>query len=400
MMISVDEAYKTVLEHVRTQPPMTVDINRAAGLCLAEDVASDIDMPPFDKSAMDGYAVVAKDATVGAELNVIENLAAGYVPMKTVKKRQSSKIMTGASIPPGADAVVKVEDTQELEGGCVMIMKRAKKWLNICKRAEDFEAGKVVLKKGTALRPQEIGILAMVGAQDVDVFSSPTVAIMSTGDELVKINKTPRPGQIRDSNSFSLAAQARQTGAQVKLLGSATDRKGKILSLVKKGLKNDILLISGGVSVGERDIVVDTLREAGVEIFFHKVAIRPGKPIVFGRREDTLVFGLPGNPVATFVNFELFVRPSIRRMMGFQDIGRTILKARMEKGLYRKRTRREYRPALLRMVDGRFYVTPVKWHGSADLLGATRGNSLLILPERTESISPGDEVDVMVTGEI
>lgn len=401
MMIGVDEAYRIIQENVSALPPRTVGIKEAAGYCLAEDVVSDIDMPPYEKSAMDGYAVIAEDAVPGAELEMIENIAAGYVPTKTVRRGQVSKIMTGASVPPGADSVIKVEETEALGTGRVRLLKEVKWGANICITGEDFKACDIVLKEGKELRPQEIGVLAMVGAKRVKVFSTPRLGIISTGDELVGINKKPRAGQIRDSNSYSLYAQAVQTRAHVELLGSARDKKIEILSLLKKGLRRDIVLLTGGVSVGEYDIVVDVLQEAGVEIFFHKVALRPGKPIVFGRSKQTLVFGLPGNPVATYVNFELFVRPTIRRMMGFEDENaqRMVIKAELEVDIARKRTRREYRPACLRMDSGRFYVAPVEWHGSADLLGATRGNSLLILPEDKNPLSSGDEVDVMVTGE-
>lgn len=399
-MIGVDEAYRIVLENVSTLPPKTVDIRDAVGLCLADDVVSDIDMPPFDKSAMDGFAVIAENTAVGAELEVVENVAAGFLPQKTVGGSQSSKIMTGASIPQGADSVIKVEDTEGLDGGRVRLLKQVRKGENICRKGEDFKSGQVVLERGKALRPQEIGVLAMVGVQKVKVFSPPKVGIISTGDELVGIGHKPKAGQIRDSNSYSLAAQAKRLHAEVEFLGSARDKKSDILPLVKKGLKRDILLMTGGVSMGECDLVVDVLQDASVGVFFHKVALRPGKPIVFGKKYKTLVFGLPGNPVATYVNFELFVRPAIRKMMGFEDVCRTIIKAQMETKLSRKRARREYRPARLRMEDGRFYVAPVEWHGSADLLGTTRGNSLLIIPEQTESISPGDEVEVMVTGEL
>lgn len=399
MMIGVAEAYRIVLDNVSTLPTKAVDIRDAVGFCLAEDIESDIDMPPFDKSAMDGYAVIAEDSTDGTELLVIENITAGTIPLKTVGKGQSSKIMTGVSIPPGANSVIKVEDTEELDNGRIRIKKRVKKGENICRKGEDFKAWQVVLEKGKILRPQEIGVLAMVGVQKVKVFSAPRVGIISTGDELIKVGHKPKAGQIRDSNSYSLAAQVKQTLAVVEFLGCARDEKSKILPLIKKGLKRDVLILTGGVSMGEYDLVVDALQDAGVDIFFHKVAIRPGKPIVFGKKQKTAVFGLPGNPVATYVNFELFVGPAIRKMMGFTDVRRTIVKAQLEVELSRKRARREYRPARLRMADGKFYVAPVEWHGSADLLGATRGNSLLIIPEETDKIPQGGEVEVMVTGE-
>ena len=209
-MIGVDEAYRIIQENVGALPPRTVGIMEAAGYCLAEDVVSDIDMPPYEKSAMDGYAVIAEDAVPGAELEMIENIAAGYVPTKTVRRGQVSKIMTGASVPPGADSVIKVEETEALGTGRVRLLKEVKWGANICITGEDFKAGDIVLKKGKELRPQEIGVLAMVGAKKVKVFSSPRLGIISTGDELVGINKKPRAGQIRDSNSYSLYAQAVQ----------------------------------------------------------------------------------------------------------------------------------------------------------------------------------------------
>lgn len=398
-MIGVEEACRIVLDNVSTLPVKMVDIRDAVGFCLAEDIESDIDMPPFDKSAMDGYAVIAEDSATGTELEVVENITAGTMPVNTVGKGQSSKIMTGASVPPGADSVIKVEDTEELDGGRITLKKRVKKGENICKKGEDFKAWQVVLEKGKTLRPQEIGVLAMVGVKKVKVFSAPRVGIVSTGDELIQVGRKLKAGQIRDSNSCSLTAQVKQTQAVVEFLGSARDKKREILSLVKKGLKRDVLILTGGVSMGEYDLVVDVLQDAGVDIFFHKVALRPGKPIVFGKSHKTAVFGLPGNPVATYVNFELFVRPAIRKMMGFRNVHRTIVKAQLETEVSRKRTRREYRPALLRMEDGKFYVAPVEWHGSADLLGTTRGNSLLVLPEGTEKILPANEVEAMVTEE-
>lgn len=400
-MISVEEAYRIVLENVSTLPPIRVNIKEASGFCLAEDVVSDIDMPPFDKSAMDGYAVIAEDAlSTPVELEIVESIAAGFLPQKGTGRGQSAKIMTGAAIPRGADAVIKVEDTESLEDGRVRLLRSVRKGENICIKGEDFQAGQVVLRKGTALRPQEIGVLAMVGIEKVMVFPAPRVGIIATGDELVEIGRKPAPGQIRDSNSYCLAAQAKELRAEVEFLGTAGDKKQEIIPLVKKGLKKDVLLLTGGVSMGEYDLVVDVLKVLSINTFFEKVSLRPGKPVVFGKKYKTVIFALPGNPVSTYVTFELFVRPALRKMMGFGSLSRPTVKAEMEGDISRKRRRREYRPACLRIEDGRFRVCPVEWHGSADLLGTTKANSLLIVPEETEELSPGMEVEVMITGEL
>lgn len=399
-MITVEEACRIVLDNVKVLPPKVVDIRAATGLCLAENVSSDMDMPPFDKSAMDGYAVIAEDTlNPPASLSVVERIAAGFAPTRRLETGQASKIMTGAAIPAGADSVIKVEDTEELNNGQVKLLKRVKKGENVCWKGEDFQAGQVVLKRGSTLRPQEIGVLAMVGVKKVKVFSPPKVGIISTGDELVDISRRPGMGQIRDSNSYGLAAQVSQLQAEAGFLGNARDDRRAIIPLVKKGMKKDVLLLTGGVSMGEYDLVVDVLKELGINIFFQRVALRPGKPVVFGKRGETVVFALPGNPVSTYVTFELFVRPAMRKMMGYSSLSRPKVRAQLGVEVLHKRTRREYRPALLEVKDGRFYVTPVEWHGSADLLGTTRGNSLLIIPEDTEKLSTGQEVEVMLTGE-
>ena len=333
-MINVDEAYRIILENIGTLPIQEVNIKGAVGLCLAEDAVSDIDMPPFDKSSMDGYAVIAED-TISAsgqpvELDVIEGVAAGQMPKKKVERGQATKIMTGAALPQGADAVIKVEDTEPMQGNKVRLLRGMKKGENVSPRGEDFQAGQVVIKRATALRPQEIGILAMIGMGKVKVYSSPKVGISSTGDELVEVGRKPIGGQIRDSNSHCLAAQVSLTRAEVECFGTARDDRKSLIHMIKKGLRKDLLILTGGVSMGECDLVVGVLKELGVNLFFEKVAMKPGKPIVFGKHYKTAVFALPGNPVATYVSFELFVRPAIRKMMGFTQLSRTIVKAQLE----------------------------------------------------------------------
>ena len=397
-MISVDTAVKIVTDVTEPLSAKTVPFESALGLCLAEDVRSDIDMPPFDRSAMDGYAVIAED-TVRApiELTVIEDIAAGYMPTIKVMCGQASKIMTGAAVPEGADAVVKVEETEDLSANNrVKILRAIDRGRNISKMGEDMKVGQVVLHKGMPIRPQEIGILATVGKARVEVFPTPTVGIISTGTELVDVESKPSTAQIRNSNGYSLAAQARRLKVDIEILGIVKDTKEDISRIMHRGLQKDILILSGGVSMGEYDLVGDVMKDLNTQIYFEKVALRPGKPVIFGKKDKTLIFALPGNPVASFVTFELFIYPAIRKMMGFPTLHRTTVKASLEVEILVKRKRREYRPALLRMHNNQWFVSPVEWHGSADLLSTTRANCLLIVREDAEKLSVGQLVDVIL----
>lgn len=397
-MISVDEAKKIIIENVSPLAPIEVCFEDALDFCLAEDVRSDIDMPPFNRSAMDGYAVIAEDTkTAPVVLKIIENIAAGDMPAKKVSHECVSKIMTGASVPEGADAVVRFEDTEDTgEEDRVKILKSVKTGTNISNRGEDMQIGQIVLHAGMQIRPQEIGILATVGKSVVKVYPAPAVGIISTGNELVNVDEKPSPVQIRNSNSYSLAAQARRMNAGVEILGIAGDRKEDIVRIMTQGLQKDVLILSGGVSMGEYDLVGDVLKEAGVRIYFEKVALRPGKPVIFGKKDKTLIFALPGNPVASLVTFELFIYPAMRKLMGFSSLGRTTVAALLETDISTKRRRREFRPAWCQWKENTWSVSLVEWHGSADLLATTKANCLLIIPEETETFSKGQLIDIIL----
>ena len=397
-MITVDTAIKIVTDNTEILPSKTVHFEESLGFCLAQDVHSDIDMPPFNRSAMDGYAVIAEDtAKVPVELTVIENIAAGSVPKKEILRGQASKIMTGAAVPDGADAVIKFEETEALQSASrVKILKSVSRGSNISKQGEDMRVGQVVLSKNMLVRPQEIGILATVGKSFVEIFSTPTVGIISTGNELVDVASKPSIAQIRNSNSYSLAAQARNLNAEVEIIGIIKDTKDDISSAIRRGLQKDILILSGGVSMGEYDLVSDVMKDLGIHIYFEKVALRPGKPVIFGRKDKTLIFALPGNPVASFVTFELFVYPAIRKMMGLTDIHRTTVRATLETEIIVKRRRREYRPAFIRLQNNSWIVSPVEWHGSADLLATTRANCLMVVREDVERFIAGQLIDVIL----
>jgi molybdopterin molybdotransferase len=381
-MLSVSEAQTLVLEHARPLPPTMVPLGPAAlGLVLAEDITSDLDMPPYDKSLMDGYAVRTADLRDGrATLTVIEEVTAGQTPRLPLCPGQATRIMTGAPLPTGTDAVIMVERTQ-LEGDQVRIEDHPPKpGQNIMPQGREIRRGQVVLRPGTTLRPQEFGILATVGRTTVQVHPAPQVAILSTGDEVVDAGQRPGPGQIRNGNGPMLLAQAARAGGVPRDLGIARDRMDSLRPLVAEGLRSAVLVLSGGVSAGKLDLVPAVLQELGVEPHFHKVAMKPGKPVFFGTHGNGLVFGLPGNPVSSLVCFELFVRPAIRRLMGRAEAGPFLVPATLSGDFAYRSDRPTYYPAWLdESAEGR-RVRPVAWFGSPDLTALAQANALLVLP--------------------
>jgi molybdopterin molybdotransferase len=390
-MLTVADAQSLIQQQTLPLGPATVPLSPSAlGLVLAEDVASDLDVPPHDKAMMDGYAVRSADLPDGkATLAVLEEITAGRTPTQPVGPGQASRIMTGAPVPPGADAVVVVEGTRVLEDGRVSVEGRPPRpGQNILARGREMRSGETVLAAGTLLRPPELGVLATMGRTQVRVVPAPTVAVLSTGDEVVEPGETPGPGQIRNSNGPMLLAQAARAGALPRYLGIARDRLDSLRPLVLQGLEADVLILSGGVSAGTLDLVPGVLQEAGVVAHFHKAAMKPGKPVFFGTRDRptegrALVFGLPGNPVSSLVCFELFVRPALRRLAGHADVGPVTVSATLAEDFSHRTDRPTYHPASLEMGEAGWRVRPVPWFGSADLRGLTRANALLVLP-------PGD----------
>jgi molybdopterin molybdotransferase len=386
-MHTVAEARDLILRHARPLPaeflPLASD---ALGLVLAEDVAGDLDMPPHDKAMMDGYAVRSADLADGrATLSVVEEITAGRTPQKALGPGQASRIMTGAPIPQGADAVVMVERTREAGPGRVEIEDSPRPGQHVLARGREMRQGEVVLPAGTVLRPQEFGLLATMGRTAARVIPPPRVAILSTGDELVEAGQTPGPGQIRNSNGPMLAALVSRAGALPRSLGIGRDSREALEPLIAEGLAADVLLLSGGVSAGKLDLVPEVLQKMGVTAQLHKVVMKPGKPAFFGTRPGpsgkvTLAFGLPGNPVSSLVCFELFVRPALRKLRGLASPGPHFLPAVLAEDFPYRTDRPTYHPARLEVgADGR-RVWPVPWFGSADLRGLTRANALIELP--------------------
>jgi molybdopterin molybdotransferase len=399
-MLSVAEAQRIVLEHARPLPPEGVALGPSAlGLVLAEDVASDLDMPPYDKALMDGYAVRAADLPEGhGALAVTEEITAGRTPQRPVGAGQAARIMTGAPLPAGADAVVMIERTRPLDGERVEVEDaRLRPGQNIMARGLEMRRGEVVLAAGAVLRPQEFGVLATVGRTSARVHAAPAVALLSTGDEVVEAGDTPGPGQIRNGNGPVLTAQAARAGGVPRYLGIARDRLDSLRPLVAEGLRAPVLVLSGGVSAGKLDLVPGVLQECGVTAHFHKVEMKPGKPVLFGTRGDHLVFGLPGNPVSALVCFELFVRPAIRRLGGHADAGPHLVQAALAEDFAYRSDRPTYHPAWLEMGDGGWRVRTVPWSGSPDLRGLTRANAFVVLPAGDHRHRAGQEFPVLST---
>ncbi len=401
-MLRVDEAQALIRQTARPLPAETAALASAAlGLVLAEDVVSDVDSPPHDKALMDGYAVRSRDLPEGrGELLVVEEITAGHTPTRAIGAGQAARIMTGAPLPDGADAVVQIERTRMLDEKRVAIEDRpAKPEQNVLRRGREMRRGDVVLKPGSVLRPQEFGILATVGRTSVKAVPRPRVAVLSTGDEIVEASEVPGPGQIRNGNGPMVMAQVLRADGEPQFLGIARDRVEHLSPLIRQGLDADVLVLSGGVSAGKLDLVPDVLRELGVEAKFHKVAMKPGKPLFFGVRERTLVFGLPGNPVSSFACFELFVRPALRILRGLSEAGPRILQAELDEDFPYRTERPAYHPAMLRMDDHGWRVRIVPWFGSPDLLALTRANALAVLPAGDHRHKAGECLPVVCLDE-
>jgi molybdopterin molybdotransferase len=408
-MLTVSDAQQLVLHHVRALPPEMLRLSPAAlGLVVAEDIPCDLDSPLYDKAMMDGYAVRSADLPTGCgTLRVVEEITAGHLPARVLQSGEAARIMTGAPLPANADAVVIVERTKMLDGQRVAVDdKPPKPEQNILRRGVEMRRGEIVIAKGSVLRPQEFGVLATVGRTAVEVIPSPRVAVLTTGDELVAPEQTPEPGQIRNSNGPMLLAQAARAGGTPRFLGSARDNLDSLQTLVHEGLQADVLLLSGGVSAGKLDLVPGVLQEAGVVAHFHKVEMKPGKPVFFGTRPRSgtlppaLVFGLPGNPVSTFVCFELFVRPALRKLRGLADAGTGFVTARLTERYPYRTDRPTYHPALLTWTDDGWRVQATPWFGSPDLRGLLRANALIVLPAGDHQHAAGQVFSVLPLEEV
>jgi len=403
-MLTVEQALDSILDTVEPAPTELVGLSEAAGLALAEDVVCANDSPPFDKSLMDGYAVRYSDVgSVRTQLVVREELTAGNVAANPVNAGEAIRIMTGAPIPEGADTVIRSEDTEfdESQAKVTITALPVGPGTNIMRRAASMRSGDRILKAGRALRPQDLGTLAELGLHRVSTRRAPTVSVLATGDELVPIDQSPGPGRIRNSNETMLTAQTRRAGGVPVALGIASDDRDHLASRIAEGLRSRVLILSGGVSAGTRDLVPSELQRAGVRQVFHKVHLKPGKPLWFGVRQGsetlslTYVFGLPGNPVSSLVCVELFVRSAIRRMMGISPAEPQVRSARLAQDHLVRGDRPTYHPARLDHEASEVCVTPVTWQGSADLRATVDANAMAVFPPGNHTWRCGDTVPVI-----
>ncbi len=390
-MIKFEEAFEMVQQAVQNEQPVhKVKFTESLGRILAQDIYSDVDMPPFDKSAMDGFACKKQDLV--KELEIIEVLPAGKTPQHIVNEGQCTKIMTGAMIPEGADCVLMVEHTELTETGKVRYL-REKSSANICFQAEDVKKGDLVLERGIEIKPQHIAVMASVGCTEPLVFERPTVGIVSTGDELVEPNLIPGVSQIRNSNGHQLITQVRRAGGIPHYLGITEDSEKATFDVIAKALsENDIVLLTGGVSMGDFDFVPEIMREVGVDIKFQSIAVQPGKPTLFGTfGEGKFIFGLPGNPVSSYTQFELLVRPLMQKMMGSTKLPPLLRLPMGSEYKRRKSERKSFIPVNI-SADGKVY--PVEYHGSAHIHSYVFADGITHIEIGKDTLAIGEMVDV------
>jgi molybdopterin molybdotransferase len=410
-MISVEEALKKILSYVEVLEPEEKPILDCLGQVLAEDVYSNIDVPPLDNSAMDGFAVRAED-TRGASksfpkyLTVIGQVAAGSMPTKEVQPGTTIRIMTGAPLPVGADAVVQFEDTDEVarkapQGDLsqIGIFCQVEGELNVRHKGEDIARGMLVLEKGRVLRPAEIAVLASLGHSTVLVIRRPIVSILATGDELVDIEQPLPPGMIHNSNTYAIAAQVLCYGGIPRILGIGRDSVPSLNEKIDEGLDADMFITSGGVSRGDYDIVKDVLAKRG-EIALWTVCMKPGKPSAFGvirsGKKKVPHLGLPGNPVSSMVTFEQFARPAILKMMGKKNFAKPTIEAIMEDDVMNTDSRRLFARVIVTKRNSQYYAHLTGPQGSGILTSMVKANGLAIIPENTKGVKAGDIVQVQM----
>ena len=411
-MISVEEALTKILNSIQILDSEEKPLLDCLGQVLAEDVYSPFDVPPYDNSAMDGYAVQAGSIKEASHKNpeilrVVGEMAAGGVSALKVEPGMAIRIMTGAFVPGGADVVVPFEDTDEIDRKETAISKTEigvrvslAEGCNIRRRGEDIAKGDLVLKRGKLLRPADIGVLASLGKSVVSVIRRPLVGILATGNEVMEINRPLPPGKIYNSNSYSLAAQVLRYGGIPKLLGVAPDDVKQLTAAVREGLECDILVTSGGVSLGDYDVVKQVLAAEG-NVSFWTVRMKPGKPLAFGmfKRSDGKEIphlGLPGNPVSSMITFEVFARPAIFKMMGRNNLSKSNITAIMEDAVLNKDGRRIFARVAVTRKDGKYFARITGPQGSGILMSMAKANGLAIIPENTRELKPGTPVEVMM----
>lgn len=399
MMIPVSEARKIVLENVGLLGTETVELDDCLFRVLAEPLYASRDVPPHDNSAMDGFAL-SSSTTAGASdsvpvsLPIVRTIRAGDKAGPAIARGEAVRIMTGAPVPEGVDAVVPVEETYT-EAETLYLVKPVRTGDHIRKAGEDITMKELVLPAGKSLRPADLGLVASQGVPRLEVYARPEVAILATGDEVVDIGKIPHEAQIFSSNSHALMALVRECNALPRQLGIARDEPDHLAAMVEKGLESNVLVTTGGVSMGDYDYLKDVFGKVGIDILFWKVAQKPGKPMTFGVRQGKLVFALPGNPVSATLSFELYVRPALRKMMGHSRLFRPTVRVVLEEDIRKKPGRRNFIRGVVRRGDeGMLYARTTGEQGSGILRSMSEANGIIILPEDTDGARAGEKVEV------
>ncbi len=400
-LTSLEEAQKVVLDATPILGLEKISILDSFGRVLGEDIVAERDNPPWDNSAMDGFAVRWEDIKQEhaiqkpVTLKIIEDVAAGKMPSQTVGPGEAIRIMTGAPIPKRADTVIKVEETEHTPDS-VRIFKPEARGANIRPQGEDVKKGDCIISKGTQIRPGEAGMLAILAKSFVFSYQRPRVAILSTGDELADLDERFSEEKIINSNSYGIAAAVQEAGGIPFLLGIAKDNPAALKEKISHGLTADILVLSGGVSMGDYDFTKAVFRDLGAEMNFWKLAIRPGQPLAFGKIQGKLAFGLPGNPVSSMVTFEQLVRPAMLKMGGHRSYGRPIVQAVFQEKFSKRPDRRHFLRGILTCEEGIFKVRTTGDQGSGILTSMVRANCLIDVPVEVERLNPGDPVSVQL----
>ncbi|MBI5540897.1 MAG: molybdopterin molybdotransferase MoeA [Bacteroidia bacterium] len=388
-MILFEDALRTVLEKAKCADKEKVKLLDSTNRFLAQNIIADIDMPPFDKSAVDGYACKIDD--IHNNLEVLETIAAGDVPKNNIKQNQCSKIMTGAMLPEGADCVLMVEHTQKIDETHIKLTTE-KTGINIAYKAEDIKKDTVLLKEGLLIQPQHIALIASVGYSELLVYKQPRVAVLTTGSELVEPDTKPALGQIRNSNAWQIYSQVQKINAIPVYFGIIEDTEEKTDLAIKKAIsENDVVILTGGVSMGDFDFVPKILKQNNVDLIFEKIKIRPGKPTVFGVHKDAFVFGLPGNPVSSFVLFEILVKPFLQKMMGSNEVQKNIY---LTLGTDFKRAKADVMLWVPSKINEKGEVVPVEYHRSAHVSSLCNADVLFPVSIGVFELKKGDIVNV------
>ncbi|MFV1957302.1 MAG: gephyrin-like molybdotransferase Glp [bacterium] len=397
-LIPAARATEIILNSATRLDKENIQLENSLGRVLIETIIASRDVPPLKNSAMDGFAITAA-VTKGASekspvyLPIVRTIHAGDLPGRKVDHDKAVRIMTGAPVPDGVDTVVPVEQTS-VKDEILILAEPMPPGKNVREAGEDIAVGGIILEPGRQLKPADIGLLASQGVEEVSVYRRPVVAILATGDEVVPLGQEPTEAQIYSSNSYSLAALVTECGALPRQLGIARDEPEHLAEMIRKGLKSEVLITTGGISMGDHDYLKDVFGRIDVKIHFWRVAQKPGKPMTFGEKDGTPVFALPGNPVSAMLSFELYVRPALRKMMGHSRLFRPTVQAVLEEDIRKKRGRRNFIRGVVRKDDGTLYAKTTGKQGSGILRSMSEANGIIILPEDVSGADAGDMVEV------